>query len=160
MILLTDFFKIEEFNRNGENWYDKYDPRWLVMIDIFRLHTGVCELSPHPRALGRRDGNDPNKTGFDGHNIDKHGLVYAGDVFPFLGKDEYTSIFNAYSIAKRTGFTGVGIYPQWTKDGKRRCGMHLDTRRTITLGGTAEWGFVDGKFVPVKEALNSLKQYR
>jgi len=158
MIHLTHFFKRSEFDRNGENWYDLYDPRWLVLIDAFRLRTGKCSLSPHPRALGRRDGvND--RTGYDGHNIDKHGFVMAGDVFPHMpeGSVEYVDAYNSVRYAKKVGFTGIGLYPEWRKDGLRRFGLHLDTRRTVSPSHPATWGFIDGKFIDIETALNTLK---
>lgn len=154
---LTYFFGRKEFYRNGENWYDLYDPRWLVLVDSFRLATGICLLSPHPRALGRRDGID-NRSGYDGHNIDKHGYVKAGDTFPNIMRkeNEYLSIRFAFHTARDIGFTGIGIYPQWALNGKRRCGLHLDVRDGVLPGQPVTWGYLDNKFVPMENAFNYL----
>ena len=155
---LTYFFDRDEFFRNGKNWYDLYDRRWLVLIDAFRLQTGICRLSLHPRALGRHDGVDNGKSGYDAHNIDKHGLVQAGDTFPNINADvnEYLSMQKCFNVAKEIGFTGIGIYPQWTLHGERRCGIHLDTRRGVLPGSPSTWGYVDGEVVTVNKAFDFL----
>lgn len=154
---ITHFFDKHEFVRSGENWYDLYNPRWLVLADSFRLQTGKCILSPHPRALGRRD-DIIGGTGYDAHNIDKHGLVEAGDTFPYINEleGESLSMYKAFNIAKKIGFTGIGIYPEWTLNEKRRCGIHLDVRSGILPGNPTTWGYVDGKFVTIETAFNYL----
>lgn len=158
--MLSYFFKKHEFERNGENWYDLYDPRWIVLIDVFRLQTGICRLSPNPEALGRRDGVNPSKSGYNAHNIDKHGVVKAGDTFPniFVRENEILSIHHCFLTAKNIGFTGIGIYPQWKLNGIRRCGMHLDVRDNQAPGNPATWGYVDGKFVSINKAFDYLTE--
>jgi hypothetical protein len=155
---LAFFFKRHEYNRANENWYDLYDNRWIILMDAFRLKTGPCTLSPNERALGRRDGVN-NRTGFDAHNIDKHGIVMGGDIFPHwqVSHSEYVSALMAVSYAKEVGFTGIGLYPEWILHGERRYGLHLDTRRTHQPGEPAEWGYVDGEFVHIKQALKILQ---
>jgi hypothetical protein len=154
------FFELSEFERDGFNWYHYYDPRLLVLLDVFRLQTGLCEISSHPKAMGRYDGLNNGKSGFDAHNFDKHGVVFGIDVFPFISGNEYTDAFNSYHIARRVGFTGIGIYPQWKDNGKRRFGMHLDTRRTNNpKTDPAVWGYVDGQFTSVENGLVKLREY-
>lgn len=156
---VTFFFEKDEFNRNDVNWYDLYDPRWLVLIDTFRLYTGVCQLSPHSRALGRNDGRY-SRSGYDGHNIDKHGLVMAGDCFPNINsfQNEFLSAKYSFDVAKDIGFTGIGFYPQWTLNGKRRFGFHFDTRRSAEPKSPAAWGYVNGKMVEIEKAFNFLME--
>lgn len=166
---MTHFFQPDEFVRGGVNWYSQCHPRLLVLLDVFRMLTGPCIISPHPKAIGRREGTDNGKSGFDAHNIDKHGKVMGIDVFPTLHPKAYNLegtpvedlnvdviadewIYTASSI----GIGAVGLYPQWTYKGESRPGLHLDIRPDAVPGSPVMWGFVDGVFVDINEALESL----
>ena len=157
------YFKNHEFVREGRNWLPMYNPRLLILLDVFRHLTGPCILSPHPFALGRM--SYPKRPGTL-HRYDAEEGVRAIDVFPTL-KPKHISISKddemwddvyMWAIAEewiyqadKIGFTGIGFYPQWTLHGEQRPGLHLDIRES-----PYQWGWVDGKQVPIEQALETL----
>ena len=54
--------------------------------------------------------------------------------------------------AEMLNFTGIGLYPQWKLNGKQRPGLHLDVRE----GKLSKWGYVDGEFVSIEKAIETL----
>src|SRR5690606_34712998 len=111
------YFKDQEFR--GQ--LDSIDPRLLYLLDAFRSNWGLpVIISPHPHAIGREDGDSQ-------HNWRKHGQIRAIDLFP-QGIIKIEDAQEAIECAKDVGFTGIGIYPHWTRIGRRECGMHLDVR--------------------------------
>lgn len=130
------YWSASEFIRGDTDWYRRMSPRLLVLLDSFRHRwDDVCEVSPHPRALGRYDGDS-----YGQHNIDRYGEVRAIDFFPH-GMEGAALAHKAVSIARSTGFTGIGAYPQWDP----RPGLHLDVRVDEEPGHPATWGGVDGE---------------
>ena len=152
------WFKNHEFVREGRNWLPMYNPRLLILLDVFRHLTGPCILSPHPLALGRM--SYPKRPGTL-HKYDSEEGVRAIDVFP--NNNTKTGIykdFHMWAVAEEwihaadmIGFSGLGIYPQWTYKGEQRCGIHLDIRNTKKI---VTWGFIDGKQVSIEQALETL----
>ena len=138
------FFSRSEFYRNDTDWFPYIDPRLLVLLDSLRcIIKSPIAISPHPRAVGRNDGDSSSM-----HNIDKHGRVFAVDTLPAQSyKHKYISTY--VRLAKELGFTGIGVYPDWTP----RPGLHLDTRTDRDVGNPATWGYVDGEFVSIDKAL-------
>lgn len=127
------YFKPHEFR----GWWDRMDPALLVLLDRFRARLSVLtpdpggvevKVSPHPRAIGRHDGPEDDSK----HNVDHWGRVLAVDVMPQLGR-QYRR--NAVGIAIDTGFTGVGVYPDW----EPHWGLHLDARPGREPGNPATW---------------------
>lgn len=148
-----NYFNRAEFERNGENWFEKCSPRLLVLLDTFRHLTGECIISPHPLAIGRRAyDKNPNSQ----HSVDTWREVRAIDLLPTLYPDSNIlpdAIPDEWiQVAKEIGFTGIGLYPQWTHKGKQRCGLHLDVRDAPL----ATWGYIDGKMVSIETALETL----
>lgn len=138
-----NYFNPHEFTRSGVEWFDKISPELLVRLDCLRGVWGApIHISKHPRAVGRRD---PIRQGFDGHNLNKHDKVMAVDVFPEM---VYSPKYFLES-AEDVGFRGIGYYPQW-KQGNLKGGFHVDVRDSER----ATWGYVDGKFVSISDALN------
>lgn len=109
--------------------------RLLFLMDALRHQWGASiTISPVTGALGRRNGaSDPTQ-----HNIDRWGEVRAADVF-LAGMDCRNTANRAVGLAMRTGFTGIGIYPDWSPSP----GMHLDVRITAEPGDPALWGMLD-----------------
>lgn len=143
------YFKESEFERNGRNWFDSCHPKLLVLTDVFRRMWGApIEISPHPKAIGRHDGDSY-------HNVDQHGWVMALDVMPHTMYDQRRST-DALAIASRIGFGGFGLYPDW----EPRPGIHLDIRPRTSKYIT-KWGGIDvdgtQKYVKFDIALSKFK---
>lgn len=58
----------------------------------------------------------------------QHGLGKAVDV---IAPKWEGSLFDLFLISERFGFTGIGLYRDWTYNGRRTGGLHLDTRLVI-----------------------------
>lgn len=146
-------FKPSEFNRNGRNWFGSMCPSLLVRLDVLRNIWGApIRISPHPLAIGRDD--DSNSQ----HNLKKWGEVRAVDVFYDVpeekeGGSEFYLSLSFYYLAKKIGFSGIGIYPQWTLNGKRQTGFHLDTGDR-----KAEWSRIDGKYTDLQAGFSWLAE--
>lgn len=142
-------FSASEFRE----WWPLMSPRLLTMLDLlrFRLGRGI-EISPHPRALGRRLG--PGK--MSEHNVDEWGEVLAVDAFVSgINSPELARVVTVE--ATRLGFTGIGVYPEWTNpDGVRQVGFHLGVRPNRQMGAPATWGYVGGEMVSMKAALAAI----
>lgn len=95
-------------------------------------------ISPAKGAVGRRDGYSGNSQ----HNYDRWGEVRALDIMPF-GMTTALARKRAFNLAKQVGFTGIGVYPEWTP----RPGLHVDVRMDRTEGNPATWSafFVVGE---------------
>ena len=147
------YFTRQEFGPNptrGIDWWPCMDPRLLVLLDVFRHQCGApVSISQHGQALGRRLGRDVKSA----HNYDRHGVVLAADTFPDM-MDSPDDALEIIDLAEYVGFTGIGIYPHWS-----RPGLHLDTRRDREPGSPAKWGAisVDGsqEYVSVSAALDA-----
>lgn len=134
------FFDDSEFlrppNGGGDliNWLPKLAPRLLTLLDVFRFQwCAPVIISPAPGAIGRFLDNDASQ-----HNIERWGKVRAIDVMPF-GMVTAKDRSRAFGIASSLGFTGIGIYPDWSP----RPGMHLDVRIDRRPGCPATWAGVD-----------------
>jgi len=106
------WFEPDEFG----DWWPMMSPDLLRKLDEFRERLGVpVMISPAAGSLGRNLGM------FDlsQHNVDLWGEVRAVDIMP-VGVDLET----AYDAARAVGFTGVGLYPDWSP----YPGLHLDVR--------------------------------
>lgn len=127
-------FKPHEFGPSPyreENWWPRMDPRLLVLLDLLRYLWGApIRISNNAEALGRHLGDSGSM-----HNVEIHGLVKAIDVFPdkVIDRESARAIVK---LAKACGFTGIGIYPQWSGG----FGLHLDVREDRMMGDPALWG--------------------
>ena len=140
------YFDFYEFDRGGENWFHAMHPWVLRGLDLFRHEWGrPVRISPHPKALGRREGSDV----LSDHNIDKWGRVLAADVM-LEGMETESDAYSAYLLAERVGFTAIGLYRDWQPSP----GFHLGVRPDRVLGKPAKWGAIraDGKQVYVSLA--------
>ena len=142
-------FKPAEFNRDGTNWHPKTCPRLLVLMDLLRHNVNApVIISPHPRAVGRTEGGNRNSQ----HRYDRWGQVRGVDFYiPGVRPD------TVISLMKQLGFTGIGFYPAGFLNNQPQPRYHGDTRRDRVPGEPAEWGYVDGKQVSIKAALESLR---
>lgn len=143
------YFKPEEFR----GWAEDMSPRLVTMLDVLR-HTidRTITISAHPDSLGRHKGPDA----LSAHNIDKWGSVLAADVFVGM---VYTKRQAADIVqqARWLGFTGIGVYPEWTNNhGANQVGFHFDVRPSRAMGDPSEWGYLGGKMVTIQTALNAL----
>lgn len=144
-----DNFTPQEFRE----WWPMMSPRLLTMLDVlrFRLSRGIT-ISPHPRSLGRRLGPDSHSE----HNVDHWGEVLAVDCFI----DNVTTEAQARQIVERAtklGFTGIGVYPEWTNSrGEQQVGFHLGVRPNRDMGNPASWGWLGGKMVSMETALRAI----
>lgn len=128
------YFTESEYHRDGENWWALMDPAVLVLLDAFRHGWGArVEISPHRRALGRR--NWPNR-GSD-HAVDVRGAVCGADVMP-EGLATRVDAERAVDLATDLCFTAVGLYPHWQPG----AGLHLGRRDTHRPGRPALWGAI------------------
>ena len=146
---LRHFNPRTEFKRDGVNWFPLMDPRWLVLADAARNTLGVAvHISGHPRALGRRMGRDAQTR----HNVERWGTVQAGDVF-VEGVYTREQAEHVVTVLLEVGFTGVGVYPDWTNNqGKRQVGFHADVRKA----DLSTWGYVNGQEVSLEKALEAV----
>lgn len=145
-MVYAENFEEQEFG----SWGPYMSPRLVTMLDVlrFRLDQPI-HISPHPKALGRRLG----KTNESEHNIDFWGEVLAVDCFV---KRVFTrsQASNVIHTARMIGFTGIGIYPEWTNSsGVQQVGFHLGVRPTARMGEPAEWGFLNGRQTTLEQAL-------
>lgn len=133
------YFKPGEFG----GWYDKMSPELLKKLDEFRHQWGFpVMVSPHQDAVGRE-----HPTSASQHNIIKWGEVRAVDIFP---KNSLGGFINsaaerkrAYDIARRVGFTGVGLYTD-TSPGNM---LHVDVRQA----SFARWSRVAGEYGAIEK---------
>jgi hypothetical protein len=135
------YFTPQEFG----GWYEKMSPDLLKKLDEFRHQWGFpIQVSPHQDAVGRE-----HPTSNSQHNIMKWGEVRAVDVFPKNSLGGYINSAaerkRAYDIAKRVGFTGIGLYTD-TSPGHM---VHLDVRE----GSLAKWSRIAGQYKGIDEAL-------
>ena len=134
MITLRHFTESE-----FRSWGNLIDEDLLLMVDEFRHQWGSpTRVSPVNGAIGRHMGPEAKSQ----HNIDRWGKVKAIDLMPMvkLSGGALTGMtlheMNlAYQIAKKIGFTGIGIYPDW----KPVPGIHLDNRADRESGSPATW---------------------
>jgi hypothetical protein len=126
-------------------WWDQMHPSTLKCFDLFRDFWGMrCDVSAHKYALGRNLG--PGS--LSGHNVDKWGHVYAGDLFPaYIISPECMA--RAYDCARRAGATGIGLYTD-TQPGFM---IHLDTRPDRTPDNTRLWSRVNGKYKAIEAVM-------
>ena len=149
------YFKNAEFVREGRNWLPMYNPRLLILLDVFRHLTGPCILSPHNLALGRMSyPKNPRSQ----HIYDSTDGVRAVDCFPYIeeldlpfGSNLENNASRWYEIASSIGINGIIIYPNWTYKGKKRIGAHFDIRPE-----PFHRGYVNGQLVPIEQALEKL----
>lgn len=128
------YFGRHEFERGGVSWFDRMDPRLLVLLDSFRHQWGSkVVISPHPAAIGRELG----ATQLSDHNVDLHGRVHGIDVMPADMRTQL-AVNQAVRIARRVGFTAIGVYPDW----RPHAGLHLGTRPGNHPKDPALWGAV------------------
>lgn len=131
MTLDLRYFSPDEFR----DWFTSMSPRLLFLQDSLRHQLGAAiTVSPHPRALGRENGPDDTSQ----HNIDRWGEVRANDVF-VDGVTCRNTANRVIGVAMRTGFTGIGFYPDWDPSP----GFHFDVRVSERPGEPALWGMVD-----------------
>lgn len=133
------YFKSDEFG----GWYEKMSPDLLLKLDEFRHQWGFpVEVSKHPDAVGREDSESASQ-----HNILRWGEVRAVDVFPKNSVGGYINSAverkRAYNIAKRVGFTGIGLYTD-TIQGDM---VHLDVRQAPL----AKWSRVNGEYGAIEK---------
>ena len=131
-------------------WFGDMSPVLLSKLDDFAQYWGgPVIISPHPDALGRHDGPE----GLSQHNVDKWGEVRAVDVFPKHPNGNYVDDLagrqKMLAVAKRAGFTGIGIYTD-TQPGNM---IHLDVRDDRTVLNRAMWSRVDGNYGEIRSVV-------
>ncbi len=105
-------------------WWPLINPRLLTMLDEYRERLGVpVQISPALGAIGRI------ATGSESQHIPQP-FINAVDVMPKTDDLQY-----AYRVAVETGFTGIGVYPDW----QPRAGLHLDVRNDRVAGDPDKW---------------------
>jgi len=147
--------KIEHFEDSEfREWHYLMSPRLLVMLDVLRHEVGTpIIISKHKDSLGRFLG----KSNKSEHNYDHWGEILAADCF-LSGVYFRSQVENVVNVAKSIGFTGIGVYPEWTNNrGKPQCGFHFGVRPTRIMSNPATWGVVGGKSVSLASALSHIK---
>lgn len=123
----------------------------IALVEFRELWAAKVYISPAPGAVARWAGGDNASQ----HNVDRWGETRAIDTMP-EGIQTAADFERAIECAKRSGFTGIGVYPAW----KPRPGLHLDTRHGV--GRAAVWGEIrqheEGKstrvYVGIAQALS------
>lgn len=142
------YFSREEFG----DWWEKMSPELLQKLDAFREEWGApVEISRAQGALGREDFESDSQ-----HNYLKWGEVRAVDVFPVvidLGEHRYieneVERMRAYMIAKKVGFTGIGLYTD-TYPGNM---LHVDVRQDRSEQLPATWSRVGGEYLGIEAVM-------
>lgn len=130
MIIDLRYFTPTEFR----DWWPHMSLRLLVLMDSGRHQWGdQWEISPVEGALGRHRGDALTQ-----HNIDRWDEVRAADFF-MHGMDTRVKARHAVDLMVRTGFTGIGVYPDWDP----MPGVHGDVRQDRDPGDPAIWGMID-----------------
>ncbi len=124
------YFKPDEFGI----FYTFINNTTLLKLDAFREAWGKPVIVSSAKGSIGRHGGDSNSQ----HNIDKFGETRAIDVFP-SGMDNVFERRRALEIAKRVGFTGIGIYTDTSPSNL----LHVDTRPSERV---ALWSRVDGEY--------------
>lgn len=145
------YFKPSEFRE----WLPSMSPRLLTLLDVMRHIMGLpFQISPHPKSLGRHLGPSAQSE----HNLDYWGEVLAVDGF-FIGVYTRAEAEAVVAHAEKLGFTGIGVYPEWTNaEGKRQVGFHLGVRPTRDMGDPAMWGWLGGKQISISAALEAIPE--
>lgn len=131
----SKYFKEEEF----QGWYSLLDPRLIPMLDQFREEWGApVRISKAIGAVGRRMSLSEKSM----HNVTRWKMVKAVDIMP-VGLKAKADFLRAFNLAKKIGFTGIGLYPDWVPQG----GLHVDVRPDRVAGSPATWSAfkVNGK---------------
>ncbi|MEZ0147787.1 MAG: hypothetical protein AB9Q19_00490 [Candidatus Reddybacter sp.] len=130
-------FTPQEF---GE-WWPLMSPELLVKLDYFRdLWRAPVLISTAPGGIGRHLGDDGTQ-----HNVDLWGQVNAIDIFPVEGTGYVDSVegrARMLQIAKKAGFSGIGIYTD-TAPGNM---LHVDVRADKSSEFPAMWSRINGEY--------------
>tara|TARA_R110000737_G_C14623309_1_gene493983 strand:- start:749 stop:1231 length:483 start_codon:yes stop_codon:yes gene_type:complete len=129
----NELLDLKYFNRTEFGiWWPLMDSDVLVKLDAFRREWGMpVMVSPAEGGIGRESATSGSM-----HNVLKWGKVRAVDVFP-QGMNSYVDRRRAYQIAKKVGFTGIGVYT----DTKPSNMLHLDNRPQ-----PLEWTRINGVY--------------
>lgn len=107
----------------------------LLCVDEFRDQWGrKVRISPAHGAVARFAGPRSRSQ----HNVDRWGETRGLDVFPDR-MNTRADIERAIDIARAVGFSGIGIYPEWSPSP----GLHLDCRPDRTPARAAMWGAIE-----------------
>lgn len=145
----AQYFTAEEFRE----WADDMSRRLVTMLDVLRHMSGrVIEISANGMSLGRELG----LAAVSEHNIDHWGEVLAADCFVsgVYYREQAEAIVD---LARKIGFTGIGIYTDTRNNrGEEQVMFHFGVRPTRNMGDPALWGRVAGKGTSLIVALQSL----
>lgn len=147
---------MQHFTRKEfRGWYDQMSPRLVTMLDVFRfVIKNPVHISLAEGAIGRELGRH-NRTK---HNVDLWGEVRAIDFF-VEGVETEAEARMVFNTLRWLGFTGVGVYPEWTNNkGKKQVGFHADVRHDRDMGDPATWGKINGGWVSAEQALESMRK--
>lgn len=149
LIMNAQHFAFEEFR----DWADDMSPRLVTMLDVLRFMCGhPIEISGSDMALGRELGFSNESA----HNIDRWGEVLAADVF-VSGVYKREQVEGIVDLARKIGFTGIGVYSDTTNNyGEEQPMFHFDVRPTEDMGSPATWGRVKGKYTTLMSAIQSI----
>ena len=147
-MVYAQHFSSEEFR----DWPDDMSPRLVTMLDILRYQTGSpIVISPHPDSLGRELAIHEESA----HNITRWGEVLAADFFvPHISTRG--AVEGLVYAMRNIGFTGIGVYTDTVYSGEPLTMFHGDVRPTRDMGAPAEWGRVNGQYVSVMKAIQSV----
>ena len=134
-------------------WWPLMNEDLLLKLDQFREEWGApVVISPAPGGIGRTGGAGDSSQ----HNIDVWIRVRAIDVFPqVISPEGRRGIVTgaerqrAYEVAKKVGFTGIGLYT----DTRPSNMVHLDVREDRRPGDPAKWSRVAGDYRAITEVL-------
>lgn len=145
----AQYFDAEEFRE----WADDMSVRLVTLLDVLRHMSGrIIEISAHADALGRELGHGD----WSAHNLDRWGEVLAVDCF-VSGVYYREQAEAVVDLARRIGFTGIGVYTDTRNNrGEDQVMFHFDVRPYRDMGTPSTWGRVAGEGTSLIVALQSL----
>lgn len=137
---LMHFVENEFIDETGKNWFQQMSLKQLALLDQLREESGYTILIKKTvGAIGRESGGTSQHVCTS--NTWKE--VRATDISVFTAEGKALNREQAkrfVTLAKRIGFTGIGVYPFWSTPG-----FHLDSRWNKPAGAPATWSDI-GKY--------------
>ena len=115
-----DIFKELKYFSRDENWGnpDKINPELLYRLDKFR---GLLGVPVYINCAYATSGHTSRSQHYLGNAVD-------------VNFHNRISLLDAYIIAEKIGFNGIGLYPHWHYPG-----LHLDVRPLSIDAPKARW---------------------
>lgn len=112
----------------SENWGDPYaiNHNLLRRLDIYRHFLGIGLFI----TCGTQGAHVDGSLHYDGK---------AADAIPLIPPGSDKTLLDCYLMAERFDFGGLGLYPEWSYQGRQLGGMHFDVRPPDFSTGQSRW---------------------